>query len=199
MSEAMLIGVGRNAAGDIAPVFVTARETFDAMQHHRAVVTAASGKAFLPVAFGTSLGQDSAAFCKRLSASKMGLGAALDLAGTHVEIGVRLHHSASTVSAEPDRASGRAWLQSSAKRASLQQQQADSMQALLDGWRAHTGVADVRVIDSSGALTRIALMVERQAGAKVAAVIEAAANPDLAVEVSGPWPLYSFGVEQVLA
>ncbi len=193
MTAHQLIGVRQCADGRIVPVFVQAREALD---HHRAAVAAHGARPFLPVAFGAvGIGPD--AVQSWLESRHDWLATRFAETEGLVEMGLRLTYE--RLAGEPAPvASGRDFLRRAGERSAAAANRQHRSEAIVATAASLPGVARWRVLSEAQCVVSVALAVRREAGASVAAALEALAGDGLVVETSGPWPLYSFALSDVL-
>ncbi len=188
-----LIGVRQCSDGRVLPVFA---EVKDALSHHLAVVSAHGAGPFLPAAFGA--GEDRlAAIGSWLESRQDVLAARFAASEGLVEMGLRLTFTIPAGAPAPA-ASGRDFLRKASARSAAAADGRRRIDHILVAAAALPGVARWRVLSDEDRLVSAALAVRREAGASVAAALEGMAGDGLIVETSGPWPLYSFGLSEML-
>jgi Gas vesicle synthesis protein GvpL/GvpF len=185
MTGGAIIGVRIGADG--APAFVLAdTDIADPLAHHAAVVAELRRTPMAPLRFG--------ALAPDLAVHAPALGRAAMLAADHVEIGVVL--AAPMANACNDAArNGRGFLRRAAARERGAVAFAQAVDAVEVAIRVCAGVADVRRLLISADRVSLAICAQRTCAADVAAAAEALSNTAMSVDVSGPWPLYSFARE----
>jgi len=200
----------RLAAGDLlalaSPVSLTGDPATDAAEavRHNAVLTAyATRCAVAPARFGAVLdGPDAAA--ARVAGQAAAHRAFLARIGDGVELGARIVAAAPLTPAPEAASSAGTYLRRQAarrdaarravaRRAEAAQALADALTATAREWRAFAPAARR---DGPARLAELALLAPRDALAafrgRAAALGAAAARDGLAVEITGPWPPYSF-------
>jgi hypothetical protein len=197
MSARRLLGIGRDAAGNVLPVFAAPDCVADALSHHRAVVEATRAGGFLPARLDMPACEP-VSLAARIAARRPVIVAALDAAADMVEIGVRISPVARIAMAGPS-PDGRSFLALAAKRLSAAGAALEALEERLSRVPLLIGVvAHRRIADDRGAAV-LALKVRRAEAPALALAVGSLASDDVAIEVSGPWPLYSFGAADVLA
>jgi hypothetical protein len=190
MSARHLLGVRQDAAGRIAPVFAAPDIVLDAVAHHRAVVGELRTGGFAPAAYAAAPMD----LATRLAARAREASAAVALQATSVELGVRIiRHPATIASQQPK--TGADFLRQSAERLRRQ----DASETIAAAIASLVDAASLRRLASDASMIALAIRVERADARALASAIEATATPEVAVDVTGPWPLYSFGLAEVLS
>jgi hypothetical protein len=186
MTAGAMIGV-RAKGGMLSAVYATGGSAADPLLHHRAVVDALRQEPMAPLRFGCTVSPE--AFARHSHCLRR----AAQLSHDHVEIGLRLDRvpgEAHTGSATD----GRSYLRRAAARAGgdthFHRHAADIEAAV----RAMAGVADMRRLAGSAERMSLAICALRSRAAAIAIAAEALATDGVAVDVSGPWPLYSFSL-----
>ncbi|MGL5114999.1 MAG: GvpL/GvpF family gas vesicle protein [Beijerinckiaceae bacterium] len=197
MSARRLLGIGRDAAGHVAPVFAAPDRVVDALGHHRAVVEASRRGGFLPAPLDMPA-HDPVMLAARISERRQTLAAALDAAGDMVEIGVRVTPVV-LISDQPVVASGRGFLRQASARFASATAARIAVEEILDRIAAQAQALEHRRLPDENGAARLALKARRADAPALAAEIESLAREDVAVSVSGPWPLYSFGAAAYLS
>jgi Gas vesicle synthesis protein GvpL/GvpF len=193
-----LIGIGHNVAGDIIPLFVNFDDGYNALDHHAAVVSAARQGPILPAVFGSSLGVDHEQLRVKLAQRGKVLGSAISASAELIEVGVRVTWIGGIQDQTKPARSGRSFLQAAAKRAHAETAFVESVDVLQSTVLNMVGVQDGRLLGIQGRIAKIAFLVQRQQAFKIASKIETFASAAIEIDVSGPWPLYSFGADYVL-
>jgi hypothetical protein len=193
------LGVAKDHTGRIAPVFAEADLTLDALAHHRAVVDALRHGPFLPAVFGSTLADDPRRLAKRLKACQGRLQAELDRSIDAVEIGVRFTLTTLAADAPRSSVSGRDFLRSASSRSTTISASIEKAKNIIRLAGSEAGVLQYRILSETASGLQAAFAVRRDAAAKIAALLQDSASTVVAVDVSGPWPLYSFGLRDLLS
>jgi Gas vesicle synthesis protein GvpL/GvpF len=192
------IGIGNNAAGEAVPLFATFDDGLTALDHHAAVVSAARQGPILPAIFGSQLGINSELLAAKITQRNMALRHAVDASAGLIEMGVRITWIGSGDDKCKDARSGRGFLQAVAKKARAEAAFVDTLALVQNTFSTFAGVSAVQLLGVQERVARIALSVERHQALKIAIKIEEFASTEIEIDVSGPWPLYSFGADYVL-
>jgi Gas vesicle synthesis protein GvpL/GvpF len=198
LSTQHFIGVGSGVSGDVIPLFANVDDEYNALDHHAAVVSAARQGPILPAMFGSPLGVDHEQLRVKLAQRGKVLGSAISASAELIEMGVRVTWIGSIQDQTKPERSGRSFLQAAAKRAQAETAFVESVDVLQSTVLNMFGVQDGRLLGIQGRVAKIALLVQRQQAFKIASKIETFASDAIEINVSGPWPLYSFGVDYVL-
>jgi hypothetical protein len=197
MSARRLLGIGRDSAGNVLPVFAAPDRVADALDHHRAVVGATRSGGFLPARLDMPVFEPMS-LAARIAARRSMIVAALDAAADMVEIGVRISPVPRIAKAGPC-LDGRSFLAQAAKRLSAAGAALEAVEERLSRVPLLGGVVAHRHIPDDRGTSVLALKVRRADAPALALAVEALASDDVVIEVSGPWPLYNFGAAEVLA
>jgi hypothetical protein len=191
------LGIAKDARGRIAPVFAAPDVTLDALGHHKAVVNALRQGPFLPAAFGSNAADNPDLLAGRLLAFRSRLKSELEHSVDTVEVGVTISLSDVPVDCSAH-SSGRAFLQAASSRSMANTASLSLARSMITQATGMAGVRDHRILHESSTEIRVAFAVSRCAAIELVGVLEGAASERLSIEVSGPWPLYSFGLRDIL-
>jgi hypothetical protein len=195
MTQPHFLGVAKGADGRIAPVFAPPGAALDALAHHRSVVDALRRGPFLPAAFGAGVDCDLGARVKaKATAIEAALGESRDL----IEMGVSIQASRELNAPAGAPVTGRDFLRQAAQRAGSAESAAVALDTCIRHITGLGGVSRCKVLSQADGHTVLAVAVERSCAPAVAEAIEAQSGPAQTIEVSGPWPLYSFGLCDIL-
>jgi hypothetical protein len=197
MSSRHFLGIRKDERGRIAPLFAPPDAVIDALGHHRLVVDALRQGPFLPAAFRSCRDDHPAELVGRIRQHRKGLRNALGQSRDLIEMGVTIVVTGRTEEPETAPATGRAFLQQAAVRAGAAGETAVQVNHLTQHIAAMNGVSRCRVLCDAVNQKSLALAVERTKASAVASAIEARSLPGLTLDISGPWPLYSFGLRDI--
>ena len=192
------IGIGCDVTGEAVPLYANADDSFNALDHHKAVVSATRLGPLLPAVFGSPLGASPAQLAIMMAQRSEALGHAVIATAELLEIGVRITWLRTVPEQSKMMGSGRSFLQAAAKKARAEAAFVDSVALLQDTFAQLVGVRAVRLLGVTAHVAKVALSAQRQQAAAISTRIESLASSMFELDVSGPWPLYSFGVDHVL-
>jgi hypothetical protein len=197
MSSPHFLGIRRDERGRIAPLFAPPDTIIDALGHHRLVVDALRKGPFLPAAFGSCSNDSPAALAGRIRRHRECLRDALGQSRDMIEMGVAIVSAGRSEVPMIAPATGRAFLRQSAARAGAAGETALQIDRLVQQIAEIDGVSCYRVLSDTGTQKSLALSVQRKRGPAIASDIEGWSLSGLIVDISGPWPLYSFGLRDI--
>jgi hypothetical protein len=197
MSSRHFLGIRKDERGRIAPLFAPPDAVIDALGHHRLVVDALRQGPFLPAAFRSCRDDHPGELVGRIRQHREGLSNALGQSHDLIEMGVTIVVAGRTEEPVTAPATGRAFLRQIAARAGTAGETSAQIDQLVRHIATMDGVSRCRVLCDAVNEKSLALAVERTRAPAVAAAIEAHVVDGMTVEVSGPWPLYSFGLRDI--
>jgi hypothetical protein len=192
MSARHLLGVRQDMAGRIEPVFAEPDVVMDPLAHHHAVVGYLRAGHFAPVSFTSA--QAPADIATRLATRGAAVSDAITDQATHVELGVRIILPAAPAAGSRS-ANGRSYLHQAAMRL----KERDATTSCVARIEQLACPSCVRRLSAEAASIALAVKVLRSDARDMAAAIESCSDAGLTAEVTGPWPLYSFGLAEVLS